>query len=104
MPKSISLTSGLEFASISAGVAHFKKLLEQQEFGKPFTGPEVAHIRAAFDDYCAKTDWPVLSPPASFYPTHERGPGFTTRCYGVTFEDGSKDTFSMPKALRAISR
>lgn len=103
MPKSVRLSTGLEFNSISAGSEHFKKLLDGQEFAKPFSGPEVADIRAAFDDYCVKTAWPVPSPPASFYPTHDRGPGFTTRCYGVTFEDGSKDNFSMPKALSVIA-
>lgn len=103
MAKSIRLSTGLEFASISAGSDHFKKVLDGQELAKPFNGPELADIRAAFEEYCSRTDWPVPSPPASFYPTHERGPGFTTRCYGVTFEDGSKDNFSMPKALKVIA-
>lgn len=104
MPKSIRLSTGLEFKSISAGVDHFKKILDGQDVSKPFDGPEAADIRAAFDEYCSRTDWPVPSPPASFFPARERGPGFTTRCYGVTFEDGSKDTFSMAKALKTIAR
>jgi hypothetical protein len=103
MPKPVRLTSGLEFSSISAAAEHFKKLLDQQEFAEPFRGPEVADIRAVFDEYCTKTGWPLPSPAASFYPTHERGPGYTTRCYGVKFDDGSTDTFSMLKALRAIA-
>lgn len=103
MPKSVKLSTGLEFKSISQASEHFRKLLKAQELETPFTGEDEVHIRGAFKAYCAKTDWPVPSPPASFYPTHDRGPGYTTRCYGVTFEDGSTGNFSMPKALSAIA-
>jgi len=54
-----------------------------------FSGDELADIRAVYEDYCAKTGWNLQSPPASFYPTYDRGPGYTTRCYGVIFEDGT---------------
>ena len=36
-------------------------------------------------------------------PHADRQPGYTTRCYGVTFEDGTTGNFSMEKALRAIA-
>jgi hypothetical protein len=42
-------------------------------------------------------------PAATFQPVHERGPGFTTRCFGVTYEDGSTGRFSIHKALSAIA-
>lgn len=103
MAKSVKLSTGLEFKSISLGSEHFRKLLERQELKVPFSGEDETHIRAAYDAYCAKTDWPVPSRPASFYPTQDRGPGYTTRCFGVTFEDGSTDNFSIPKALRSIA-
>lgn len=34
---------------------------------------------------------------------YDRGPGYTTRCFCVTFEDGTTGHFSMDKALRAIA-
>lgn len=49
------------------------------------------------------TGWGLQSPPVSFYPTHDRGPGYTTRCFGVTFEGGTTRNFSMDYALRAIA-
>lgn len=104
MAKSIELSTGLKFKSISEASAYFRKLLDAHELKAPFTGEVAAHIRAAYEAYCIRTNWPVSSPSASFYPTYERGPGYTTRCFGVTFEDGTTDTFSMPKALSAIAR
>lgn len=103
MPKSVILTTGLRFASISAGVDHFSTMLEAQELRKPFEGDDAQHIRAAYEAYCAKTEWITPSPAATFQPVHERGPGFTTRCFGITYEDGSTGRFSMQKALSAIA-
>ncbi len=103
MPKSVKLATGLQFGSISEGIKHFTRMLEAHELQLSFTGEDAAHIRAAFEAYCVRTDWPLPSPPASFYPTRDRGPGYTTRCYGVTFENGTTERFSMAKALRAIA-
>ena len=103
MPKPVTLTTGLQFGSISAGEEHFSRLLEAQELEKPFEGAELEHIRAAYEAYCAKTGWDTPTPAATFQPVHERGPGFTTRCFGITYEDGTTGRFSMPKALSAIA-
>lgn len=89
--------------SISTGVAYFSNMLAEQELNKPFDGADEQHVRAAYEAYCAKTDWSTPSPAATFQPVHERGPGFTTRCFGITYEDGSTGRFSMQKALSAIS-
>ncbi len=104
MPKSVRLTTGLEFKSITAGIEHFSKLLDSQALKVPFTGADDEHIRAAYDEYCSKTDWPTPSPAATFQPINDRGPGYTTRCYGVVYEDGTTGNFSMAKALRAIAK
>ena len=103
MAKSVLLKNGRAFKTVTAAKEHFTQLLGGQELKKAFDGGDLADIRAVYDDYCAKTNWAVKSPPSSFYPIHDRGPGYTTRCYGVTFEDGTTDNFSMEKALRAIA-
>ena len=103
MPKSVKLSTGLEFNSIHAGDEYFSKMLAAQDLKVPFSGSDEEHIRAAYDEYCAKTDWHAPSPVATFQPVHDRGPGYTTRCFGVTYADGTADNFSMKKALRAIA-
>lgn len=103
MPKSVTLATGLRFKSISEGVEHFSSMLERQEHGQPFAGHDARHVRAAYDAYCAATEWITAAPAATFQPVHERGPGFTTRCFGVTYEDGTSGRFSMKKALSAIA-
>lgn len=82
---------------------YFSLILNGRDLKQAFGGEELADIRAVYEDYCAKTGWALQSRPASFYPAHDRGPGYTTRCFGVTFEDGKTGNFSMDKALRAIA-
>lgn len=103
MAKSVSLITGRVFKTVSAAREHFAALLKGQELRAAFSGVDAADIRAAYEAYCAKTNWKLESPPASFYPTYDRGPGYTTRCYGVTFDDGNEANFSMDKALSAIA-
>jgi hypothetical protein len=103
MAKSVSLKTGRTFPTVTAAKKHFDLVLDGRELKQEFTGDELADIRSVYEDYCAKTGWHLQSPPASFHPTHDRGPGYTTRCFGVTFEDGTTDKFSMEKALRAIA-
>lgn len=100
--KSVSLRTGRTFATVTAAKDHFSRILNSRELKQEFGGDELAEVRAAYEDYCAK-GWELQSPPTSFYPTHDRGPGYTTRCFGVTFEDGTTGNFSMDKALRAIA-
>ena len=103
MAKSVSLRTGRAFATVTAAKEYFANILNIRELKQEFGADELADIRAAYEDYCAKTGWELKSPPASFYPTHDRGAGYTTRCFGVTFEDGTTGNFSMDKALRAIA-
>jgi len=99
--KDIDLGNGLKFESISSGKMHFAKMLKETELGKPFTGREFQEIAALYEAYCRKTNWPVRSPPAAFFPKNESGPGYTTRCFGIEFKDGSTGRFSVDKALSA---
>lgn len=103
MAKSVSLKTGRTFATVTAAKEHFARILDSRDLKQEFIGEDLADVRAAYEDYCDKTNWKLQSPPASFYPTHDRGPGYTTRCFGVTFEDGTTGNFSMDKALRAIA-
>lgn len=103
MAKSVTLSTGRTFPTVTAAKGHFAEILNGQELKQAFSGDEFADIQAIYIAYCAKTDWPLPSAPASFYPMHDRGPGYTTRCFGVTFEDGTTGNFSMDKALRAIA-
>lgn len=103
MVKSVSLATGRSFPTIEAALNHFSGVLKEQHDKAPFTGADESDIGAAYLAYCAKTKWTLESSPASYYPTHGRGVGFTTRCFGVTFTDGTSTIFSMEKALRAIA-
>lgn len=103
MAKSVSLSTGRTFATVAAANEHFSRILDGRELKQRFGEDDLADVRAVYEDYCAKTGWELKSLPASFYPTHDRGPGYTTRCFGVTFEDETTGRFSMEKALRAIA-
>ncbi len=102
MAKSVTLRTGRTFTSVTAAKEYFSGILIGRELRQELDDDDLADVRAVYEDYCAKTGWKLQSPPASFYPTHDRGPGYTTRCFGVTFEDGTTGNFSMDKALRAI--
>ncbi len=103
MAKSVSLRTGRAFATVTAAKEYFSRILNGRELNQEFGGDELTDVRAVYEDYCAKTGWELQSSPASFYPAQDRGPGYTTRCFGVTFEDGTTGNFSMDKALRAIA-
>lgn len=101
--KSIDLGNGLKFASISAGKAHFEKVLKNTAINAHVTNQEFDELKILYEEYCRKTNWPLGSPPTAFFPMHERGPGYTTRCFGIKFHDGSTGRFSLDKALSAVA-
>jgi hypothetical protein len=103
MTKDIDLGNNLKFESIAAGKTHFEKILKETVLGTHVTAQEFREINALYEGYCRKTNWPLSSSPAAFYPMHERGKGYTTRCFGVDFKDGSKSRFSLDKALSAVA-
>jgi hypothetical protein len=101
--KTIDLGAGLKFESITAGKMHFEPILKDAALGKHFTGQEFQDIKSLYDAYCVKTNWVVKSPVTAFFPKNETGNGFTTKCFGIQFEDGSTDRFSLDKALSAVA-
>jgi hypothetical protein len=102
MSKRINLEPNLSFESISAAKTHFERILNDTAIDMRVTAQEFTTLKALYEEYCRKTNWGRPSPPAAFHPVYERGPGYTTRCFGITFEDGS-GRFSLDKALRAIA-
>lgn len=101
--KRIELKNGLRFESISAGKSYFEKILKETPLGVQVTSQEFRDLIALYEAYCNKTDWSLRSPAIAFFPMHETGKGYTTKCFGVTFEDGSTDRFSLDKALSAVA-
>lgn len=104
MAKTISLSTGRVFNTISSAKEYFAGLLDSQQLKEPFSGEGLIEIHEVYVGYCEATDWPLPSKPMSFYPTEERGAGYTTRCYGVTYANGESASFSMPKALTAVAK
>jgi hypothetical protein len=104
MVKSVDLGNGLKFESISSGKTHFENILKETALGTHVAAQEFNELNALYEAYCAKTEWPISSPPAAFFPKHETGKGYTTRCFGIKFEDGSTDRFSLDKALSAVAK
>jgi hypothetical protein len=101
--KAINLGGNLRFDSVSSGKTHFDKILKDTPMDTHVTPQEFNELRALYEAYCRKTNWPLNSPPAAFYPTYERGAGYTTKCFAVRFDDGSEGRFSLDKALRAVA-
>jgi hypothetical protein len=101
--KTIDLGGGLRFESITAGKTHFGPMLKDGELGKHFVGREFQDIKRLYDAYCQKTNWIVRSPVTAFFPKNETGKGFTTKCFGIEFEDGSSGRFSLDKALSSVA-
>jgi hypothetical protein len=102
--KTIDLGVGLKFESITSAKMHFDPILKNAALGQHFTGQEFQDIKTLYDEYCRKTNWAVKSPANAFFPKNEVGKGFTTRCFGIEFKDGSTDRFSLDKALSAVAK
>lgn len=103
MAKSVSLETGRNFPTITRAKQHFTTMLDSNDINQPFSGDDLEDIAALYRDYCVRTKWKSPSPPTSFYPTHERDRGYTTRCFGVTFADGTTGRFSLDKSLSAVA-
>lgn len=99
MAKSIHLSTGRSFKNITEGKRHFAALLKSTPLGEGFSGDDFDDICAVYVAYCKATDWALASPPVSFFPVHETGDKFTTRCFGVKFADDTVGRFSIQKAL-----
>jgi hypothetical protein len=99
--KSIDLGPGLKFASIKEGRVHFKKILDATEVGHHVTPQQFNDVKILYETYCANTNWPLPSPPVAFGAMLEQ---FNTKCFSIKFADGSKDRFSLDKALSKVAK
>ncbi|MFH1344392.1 MAG: hypothetical protein ABIL01_24815 [Pseudomonadota bacterium] len=103
MSKRVHLGSGLDFATIASAKAHFDPIRSNSPLDVDVAASHYVELKALYEEYCRKTDYSVTSPVISFYPTMEKRNGGYTRCLGVRFQDGSKTTFSLDKALSAVA-
>src|SRR3546814_8736888 len=78
MVKSVSLATGRSFPTVKAALDHFSEVLKKQPDKAPFAGADEDDIDAAYLAYCAKTNWTLESPPASYYPTRGRSEEHTS--------------------------
>jgi hypothetical protein len=101
--KKVDLGNGLKFASIAEGRTHFDKILKATPLNQRVTSTEFNDLKLLYEAYCAKTNWPMPSPPKAFFPTHVQQKGYTTKCFGIEFESGKTDRFSLDKALTAVA-
>lgn len=105
MAKPIDLgRPNLKFRSIKDGKAYFDKILQNTPDEHPVTEADFLDVLALYEVYCAKTEWPMPSRPRSFFPTYEAELNYRTRCFGIEFEDGRKDRFSLDKALSKAAK
>ncbi len=102
--KNIDLGNGPKFESITAGKMYFEPILKDAALGKHFAGQESQNIKALYDAYCRKTNWIDKSPVAAFFAKNESEKGYTTRCFGIQFKDGTTYRFSLDKALSAAAK
>ena len=103
MVKKIELADDLKFESISQARIYFRNILNSTDLNHHVSEGECLSLRRLYEAYCDKTAWPIESPPKSFFPKHEKGNGFTTKCFGIEFEDGTHGIFSIDKALTAVA-
>lgn len=100
--KRVDLNNRLRFETISAAKLYFEKILKETPINVHVAYQEFLDISTLYEAYCIRTSWHLNSPPVAFFPMHERGKGYSTRCFAVTFEDGSTNRFSLDKALSAV--
>jgi hypothetical protein len=103
MPKQIDLGPGLKFRSITEAKTLFEEILKNTPIQQRVAAEEFENLKRLYEMYCAKTDWPLSSSPKAFFPTYEKQRGYTTKCFGVEFEDGNTGRFSLDKALRTVA-
>lgn len=103
MAKKIELAPDLQFSSIDQARTYFRNILNSTELNQRVSDGEFRSLDLLYRAYCSKTNWPVTSAPKAFFPRHEQGKGFTTKCFGIEFEDGTSGRFSFDKALSAAA-
>lgn len=101
--KKIELGGGLKFASIGEAKTYFDKILKTTPLEQRVTDAEFKALKLLYEAYCIKTNWPMPSSPKAFFLTYERQKGYTTKCFGIEFEDGNTGKFSLDKALSAAA-
>ncbi|MFT8762797.1 MAG: hypothetical protein ABF809_02235 [Gluconobacter potus] len=84
--KKIDLSTGRSFKNIAEAKRHFTTLLDTTPLMVEISGSDLEDVNAVYRAYCDATEWELPSAPISFFPVHESGKGYTTRCFGVKFK------------------
>jgi hypothetical protein len=97
------------FATQTAALDFFDKIREAAAIGAILTGDTAKHVAAAYEAYCAATNWPVPNHIVGYlvdWKAEEVAPGEyrNQRCFWYVQDDGARGEFSMKKAVQAISR
>jgi hypothetical protein len=103
MAKRIDLAPNLKFDSITHARTYFDNIKNSTPVNTPISAGEFTSLQLLYEGYCARTNWPLRSSPKAFFPMHEQRNGCTTKCFGVEFEDGTKASISLDKALSAVA-
>ncbi len=104
MSKTIDLGPGLVFKSITEAKKYFDPIRTKNPLDVPISNKDFRQVKALYDAYCVATNWPMLSPAVTIFPTEVTKNGGTTICFGIEFADGKKDNFSLDKALSAVAK
>jgi hypothetical protein len=99
--KAIDLGPGLKFASIKEGREYFKPILDATTVGQHIPQQHFDAVKILYETYCTNTKWPLPSPSVAFGAMLEQ---FNTKCFSVKFADGSKNRFSLDKALSKVAK
>jgi hypothetical protein len=102
--KQVYLAPDLKFDSITSARLYFRNVLNSTNLNEYVSKDECRNLTRLYEVYCRGTDWPISSPPVAFYPMDEKGPGYTTKCFGVEFADGTRQRFSLDRALTIAAK
>ncbi|WP_346294587.1 hypothetical protein LRC39_13000 [Rhodopseudomonas sp. P1] len=103
MPKSLTLSHDLEFSSITDAKKHFDLFRTGGDLQKDVPKEQFEQLKLLYDAYCKATDYTPKGEVVAFFPTIENRNGGHTRCLAARFSDGTSQTFSLDKALRAVA-
>ncbi|NUB44524.1 DUF3223 domain-containing protein [Fertoebacter nigrum] len=97
------------FPTQKAALDHFERIKDRYPAGAQLQGVDKTQVKAVYEQYCAVTNWAV-PPSISAYSVdnkaEEISPGQfrTQKCFWYHLPDGTKEDFSIIKAIQKISR
>lgn len=104
MPKKhVVLSNGQEFESVGAAKERFKQILNAGPIDIDLVDDEAAMVMTLYRDYCASTNWPIVSEPVACFRGHQSDIGYTSTCFKVRLANGKVEHFSYGRAVSAVA-